>query len=168
MHWRSGLVNLWRRPIVTTGAKDLAGLGIGVSGLVMVGPLELFMPTAAAIHFGQYVWLLLLALYALAVLFLVLVVRARLVVYNTGRDELRPILVEVVAELDTEARWAGDSVVLPQLGFSSTSIVFRRCATSRWWPAAIGRICAAGSNSRSTLAEPCGSFAPVPTRAARL
>ncbi len=110
-----GLVNLWRRPLLTTAARDLAILAIGVGGLVMVGPLELFIPTAAAIHFGHYVWLLMLALYALAVVFLVLVARPRLTVYNTSREELRPILIEVVAGLDSQARWAGDSVVLPQL-----------------------------------------------------
>ena len=39
----------------------------------------------------------------------------RLVIYNISADKLRPILAEVVARLDNDARWAGDSLVLPNL-----------------------------------------------------
>ena len=37
-----GLLNLRRRPFVTTGARDAATLGIGVVGFVIAGPMELF------------------------------------------------------------------------------------------------------------------------------
>ena len=36
-------------------------------------------------------------------------------VYNLSADQLRPILASVVADLDKDARWAGDSLVLPNL-----------------------------------------------------
>ena len=45
--WVAGL-NLGRRPRVISGAVDLMLLAAGVSGLMIVGPLELFFPTAAA------------------------------------------------------------------------------------------------------------------------
>ena len=62
-----GLLNLGRRPFVTTGGRDLAALGVGISGLMIAGPMELFMPEAPARHFGGFVWLLLIALYGLGV-----------------------------------------------------------------------------------------------------
>ena len=46
----------------------------------------------------------------------ILMLRPRLVIYNISADKLRPILADVVARLDADARWAGDSLVLPNLG----------------------------------------------------
>ena len=110
-----GGINLLRRPFLTTGARDAGALGIAVSGFVVAGPMELFLPEAAAIRFGPYVWLILLAFYSLCLTLLVLLLRPRLVVYNLSADQLRPILASVVADLDKDARWAGDSLVLPNL-----------------------------------------------------
>lgn len=110
-----GMINLSSRPLVTTGARDAAALGVGLSGLVFAGPMELFLPEDAAIHFGWVVWLLLLAFYGLCLTLIVLVMRPRLVIYNVTADQLRPLLAEVVNELDREARWAGESLVLPNL-----------------------------------------------------
>jgi hypothetical protein len=49
-------------------------------------------------------------------LFLAFSLRPRLVIYNTTVEQLRPILAEVVSGLDTDARWAGESLVLPHQG----------------------------------------------------
>jgi len=38
------------------------------------------------------------------------------VVYNISGDELRPILAETARTIDAQARWAGDSLSLPNLG----------------------------------------------------
>ena len=112
-----GLVNLSRRPRVTSGGRDLAALClVGLCGFVIAGPMELFLPEAAANRFGLVVWPVLLVLYVLLVTFLVLMTRPRLVIYNITVDQLRPILADLVAELDGDARWAGDSLSLPQLG----------------------------------------------------
>ncbi len=111
-----GMINRSRRPFLTTGGRDKAALCLAICGFVIVGPMELFMPSAAVVQFGGYVWLMLLALYALLVTVWVLTARPRLVIYNITPDQLRPILAELVADLDNEARWAGDSLMLPQLG----------------------------------------------------
>lgn len=111
-----GLMNLSRRPKLLTGARDTAVLGLALSGLVAAGPMELFMPEAAAMRFHSYVWALLGTFYLLCLSLIVLVMRPRLVVYNVSVDQLRPVLAAVVAELDSEARWAGDCLILPQLG----------------------------------------------------
>ena len=45
-----------------------------------------------------------------------LLLRPRLVIYNISVDKLRPVLATLVDGLDSDARWAGDSLVLPGLG----------------------------------------------------
>ena len=111
-----GAINLSRRPVLVSGVRDAATLALAISGLVIAGPIELFFPFQAAAHFGGYVWLLLLALYAMCVVLVLLLLRPRLIIYNISVDKLRPVLADVVERLDTDARWAGDSMVLPQLG----------------------------------------------------
>jgi hypothetical protein len=111
-----GLINLSRRPLLTTGGRDVAALGLALAGLVAAGPLELFMPEEAAVQFGGWVWAILLAAYGLGVILLILTMRPRLILYNMNVEQLRPILAAVVARLDPEARWAGESLVMPQLG----------------------------------------------------
>ncbi|NLY02859.1 MAG: hypothetical protein GXY83_42945 [Rhodopirellula sp.] len=111
-----GAINLARRPLLVSGARDVLALGLAVVGLVVIGPIELFFPMFAAILFGPYVWGLLLSLYALGLVLLVLTIRPRLVIYNIAPEELRSILADRAVQLDTEARWAGDALVLPNLG----------------------------------------------------
>lgn len=111
-----GAINLSRRPFLVSGTRDAAALGLALSGFVIVGPIELFFPDAAALHFQAFVWLLLLALYALCLVLVLLLLRPRLIVYNISADQLRAVLADLVTELDSQARWAGDSLVLPGLG----------------------------------------------------
>jgi hypothetical protein len=110
-----GVVNLSLRPFVTTGSRDMAALGLGISGLMIAGPMELFLPETAAVLFGPWVWLLLVGGYGLALTFLILLLRPRLVIYNVTVEQLRAVLSEVVTDLDREARWVGDSLILPRL-----------------------------------------------------
>ncbi len=113
-----GAINLSRRPFLTTGARDTAALGVGVSGLFFAGPMELFFPEPAFSRFGPYVWLMLLALYGLCLTLVALLLRPRLVIYNLSLEELWPVLGETADALDKEARWAGLNLVLPHLGVS--------------------------------------------------
>ena len=95
-------------------------LGLAVSGLVLVGPIALFFPENAAVHFGphgtRFVWLMFVASYALCLILVLMILRPRLIVYNIPVDQLRPILADLVERLDADARWAGDSLALPGLG----------------------------------------------------
>ncbi|MFW6108044.1 MAG: hypothetical protein ACOC70_02470 [bacterium] len=111
-----GGVNLSRRPLVVSGARDAAALAVAVSGLVAVGPLELFVPAAAVIRYGGYVWALLAGFYVTVAAMTLLLMRPRLVVYNIKGDQLRPLLADVARRLDARGRWAGDSLSLPTLG----------------------------------------------------
>jgi hypothetical protein len=111
-----GMVNLRRRPFLTSGGSDTVALCVALSGLMFVGPLELFRPEAATREFGNYIWLFLLVFYWLWVLLMVLLARPRLVVYNISVEELHPVLADAAGRLDVEARWAGNHLSLPRLG----------------------------------------------------
>jgi hypothetical protein len=111
-----GAINLARRPFLVSGGRDLAALALALAGLAVVGPFELFLPEESFVVFGGYVWLMVLMLYTLWMTMLILMLRPRLVIYNMTVDKLRPILADVVEKLDGDARWAGDSLVLPGLG----------------------------------------------------
>jgi hypothetical protein len=111
-----GAVNLSRRSLLVSGVRDAAALALAVSGLVVIGPMELFFPFESAVKLGSYVWLLLLALYVMCVVLWLLLLRPRLVIYNSSADQLRPILADVVGQFDGDARWAGDSLAIPGLG----------------------------------------------------
>ncbi len=108
-------INLSRRPFLVSGARDLAALGVGVSGMILVGPVELLLPEQAIYAYKGYVWLLLLVMYSLCVSLAALLVRPRLTIYNFTLERLRPLLAGVIDELDPDARWAGSSLALPKL-----------------------------------------------------
>jgi hypothetical protein len=116
-----GYLNFGGRPFVTTGARDAAALGIGLVGLVAAGPMILFFPESAASHFGNWVWLMLLAFYGLFVSMFVLMMRPRIVIYNVTAEQLRPILTSIAMELDPKSRWAGNSLLIPSRKVQLTS-----------------------------------------------
>jgi len=128
-----GLLNLSRRPLVITGGRDLFALGIALSGFVVIGPLDLFMPLAAATHFGVWIWPLLLGLYVLILLLIVLISRPRLVVYNVLPGEVRVILQRMIDRLNLPHTWAGNSLSLPNWGIElhmTTFLVMRNVSLS--------------------------------------
>ncbi len=110
-----GAIHLRGSPKVWSGALDTAALGAGVSGLVVAGPLDLFLPTASPLP-GVYLWLLMLALYALMITLWNLLARPRLVVFNVTVDQLKPVIAEIAKRMDEQSTVTGDSYLLPQLG----------------------------------------------------
>jgi hypothetical protein len=115
-----GSINLSRRPFVTSGTRDAAALGIAIGGFVVAGPMELFLPEAAAVRMGFWVWPTCIAFYILCLSLAVLLMRPRIVIYNVTFEQLRPSLADIVQRLDSESRWAGDSLVMPNLGVQLT------------------------------------------------
>ncbi|MEX0793202.1 MAG: hypothetical protein WD045_08700 [Pirellulaceae bacterium] len=108
-----GWINLTGRPWVAGGGRDFLALWLGLSGLVLVGPISLFMPTWAVAEYGGYTWLLMIALYLLMVLFVLLMRGPRLVIYNTTILRLVPALQAVAEKLDPEARWTDETLYFP-------------------------------------------------------
>lgn len=111
-----GWANCRRRPLLVSGASDIAALGLALVGLVFVGPIELFRPELATNQFLNYIWLVLLMFYLLWVVLAAMISRPRLIIYNVTPDELRPLLSEAANIVDSSLRWAGDCLVLPKLG----------------------------------------------------
>ncbi len=111
-----GAINVAPRPFLTTGARDAIALGIAISGCVAAGPMELFLPEAAAVAYGGWVWAMMLGCYCLMVLFVALMLRPRLVIYNVTLEQLLPVLEETVARLDPQVRWNGNTIVSQELG----------------------------------------------------
>ncbi|MGC3969736.1 MAG: hypothetical protein QM775_21120 [Pirellulales bacterium] len=108
------LTNFIRRPVVVSGSRDLAGLGLGVSGLLLVGPFEMLLPSFP-IDVTGYVWIFVAVMYCLLLTLGVLLTSPRIIVYNVTIDQMRPALADAVEDLDPGARWAGGSVSLPKL-----------------------------------------------------
>ena len=111
-----GWLNLSQRPFVTTGTRDLIALAIAISGFVVAGPLELFMPETAAVFFRAWIWPPLICLYLLCAILAAMLVRPRIVIYNVNVEQLRPVLEAASAKLDKDRRWAGQSLILPKHG----------------------------------------------------
>ena len=123
-----GWLHLRKRPFVTTNGRDIAILAVAVSGLMIIGPMELFFPENAVSRFGPFVWLMLLAFYGLLVSLVSMIVRPGLVLYNVSEDQIRPILSDVLVEMD-KPHWSGENVRLPNLGvhFQIESHPWLRC-----------------------------------------
>jgi len=111
-----GLRGLARRPRLISGGANVVEVAFAVLGLLMIGPLPLFLPQHSVARFGVYIWFMLLALYVLVTISIVLLSRPRLIVNNITLDVLRPLTAEIVSRMDDQCAWAGDTVALPRLG----------------------------------------------------
>lgn len=123
-----GYLNLRRRPLVVGGGRDLAALGIGVAGLVLIGPIELLLPRRAVTALGPQAWLLAVVLYSLGLTLLALLSRPKLVIYNIDLPTSKKGLDDVIPALDPDARWAGASLAMPNRGVElhlEASSIFR-------------------------------------------
>ncbi len=113
-----GLIRISGRVLVTTGGRDIAALGMAISGLCAVGPAELFFPYHAAIVFGPLVWVALAMFYSLCVSLIALTSAPKLVVYGRTPDELFEPLLRAARRIDPAA--TGDagslSVSLDSIG----------------------------------------------------
>jgi hypothetical protein len=110
-----GMINLSGRPLVVNGTREILAFGLAIAGLVIVGPMQLFMPEGAAAWFGGLVWVLLIGFSVLCLALAIMVSRPRLVIYNISLEQLRPILTETVARLDHDSSWANRAVSMPQM-----------------------------------------------------
>lgn len=112
-----GAVRLYH-PLVTTGTRDGFALAIGISGFVVVGPMELFYPTDAAAALGIIVWFILLVLYGLCVILVLLSLKPKIIIYGVRLpDVLEPLLeacktIDATATLDT----AKQQIVMSERG----------------------------------------------------
>ncbi len=114
-----GFLNLARRPFLTTAPRDIAAIGVAAAGLILIGPIELFLARHLAVPFVDHMWLfwsLVASLYLSTLTLVILAVRPRISLHNITLEDAREALAEAVAPLDPQVRWAGNSVLLPTLG----------------------------------------------------
>lgn len=97
------MIRLSGRALVTTAGRDAVALALAISGLVVIGPVELFFPSAAATLFGPRIWLWLAAFYLLCVSLVAITLRPRLVIYGRSAAEVFPALVRAATRMDPRA-----------------------------------------------------------------
>lgn len=85
---------------VTTGARDTAVVLIAISGLIVIGPMELFFPNATAALLGGWVWIPLLLLYFLLACLAIINYRPKLIVYGRTLEEVYPAMVRAAQAMD--------------------------------------------------------------------
>ena len=111
-----GLMRLRSAPTVVSGAMDLLLLGLAVVGIVAIGPIELFFPRAAYSLLGNWVWIILIALYFFVLMLLALNTAPKLVIYGLDHRNLRKQFCELLEQEKIRSEWLGDMVDLPDLG----------------------------------------------------
>lgn len=104
------------QPFAVNGRRDFIALALALFGVFFVGPGSVTAPLGAMLAWRANVWLLCGLLYFCVVVLLASAQRPRIVAYNATREELRKALSRVAISLDDEARWAGASLNLPNLG----------------------------------------------------
>ena len=116
-----GSLRLRTRPLVTTGWRDALTVGIAASGLVAIGPMQLFFPVTAGQTFRGWVWLALFTLYLLALILVLLSCKPRLIAYGLSEKQFREVLLTAAKEVDDSANWEGEVLSLPQVGIQVAS-----------------------------------------------
>jgi hypothetical protein len=107
------MIALRGRPLVTSGGRDLAALAIGLSGLVAIGPMQLFYPPLVAPGAALRVTVAMLLFFALCVIFAVLLMRPRLVIYNANRNDVRSALHRAADAVLPGSTLENDGVYFP-------------------------------------------------------
>lgn len=145
------LIRVSGRPLITTGGRDIAAIGVAIAGLVAIGPAELFFPATAASLFGPTVWVWLTLFYGLCLTLVAISFRPRLVIYGRSPEELFAPLVRAAQRLDPQA--TGDSgtlqVSLPGLGIHlrldghrgidhAEVLAFERSYPAKFWSQLLG------------------------------
>lgn len=111
-----GSIRLRRRPLVTSGWRDLLTLGIACSGLVAIGPMQLFYPTHAAARWPGWIWLPMFGLYFLTVLIVTMWSRPRLIAYGMSKFQFQEVLLKAAQSVDENAAWNAEVLTLPNSG----------------------------------------------------
>ena len=130
-----GLLPFYRRPVVRSGASDLLLLWLGVSGLVMVGPVKLLFPIGALMVWKNLAFVLVGTLYVLTGILVSGFRQSQLIVYNIREEDFQAFLEESAQK--EELRVVGNCVLIPKLEiqFSCEIQPFWQClvlrATSR-------------------------------------
>lgn len=107
----------WRKhPTVLSRSFDLLLLGMGLAGMVAVGPIELFFPRAAYSLVGNWIWFVLISLYFLVLLLIVFHVPPGIVVYGMQKESLRNTIERWLVERGVAYSMQEDAILMESLG----------------------------------------------------
>jgi hypothetical protein len=109
-------LHMRRKPTVVTSGQEVLFLGFAISGFAMIGPMELFFPTASYAALGEWVWFLLAALYFFLILLASMLSRSSLTVVGLEPEELQSAVGDALATEGLECRWLGYQLEVPELG----------------------------------------------------
>lgn len=116
-----GALRLRNRPLITTGWRDTLTLGIAASGLVAIGPMQLFFPTLAAARWHGWVWLALFMLYLLTLVMVLLSCKPRMISYGLDQIQFRETLLAAAQQIDPTSAWNNDVLSIPSSGIQLAS-----------------------------------------------
>ena len=129
-----GLINVLPKPRLCSGTLDFAALCLGISGLVIVGPIQILLPHTAMLRFGDNAWSPMLFLYLFSATWLLIIRRPRLVIYNirTG-DGFCDLIEKTLRRNHWTSQGAGNILQIEELGiqFEILSISAMRNVTLR-------------------------------------
>lgn len=110
-----GIINLSSKTRVLTGRQDFIALSLGISGLIIIGPMQVFLPQAGMIRFGNNVWYPMAILYLFGTTWLLLLNRPRLILYNLGQDKFSALMESVVERKKWSVRWHGNILQINEI-----------------------------------------------------
>ncbi|MBX3420027.1 MAG: hypothetical protein KF752_00580 [Pirellulaceae bacterium] len=111
-----GGLRLRRRPLITSGGRESLTLGIACSGLIAIGPMQLFFPEFAAVRWPGWVWILMFGFYFMLLLLILVWNKPRLIAYGVTRQQFHQLLLQAAQQIDEQAAWHGAALLLPQSG----------------------------------------------------
>ena len=119
-----GVVNLSSKPRLLTGRQDFSALSLGISGLVIVGPMQVLLPETAMIRFGNNAWYPMVLLYLFCTTWLLLLSRPRLILYNLTKNEFLNLMENILSRNNWSVHWHGNVVQISEIGIQFEIISF--------------------------------------------
>ena len=130
-----GMIPFYRRPVVRSGGSDLFLLWLGVSGLVMVGPVKLLFPVGALMIWHGFAFFLIAALYVLIGVLVSGVRQSQMIIYNIRLEDFLAFLEELTQKGEVQTVGNCVRVLKIDIQFSYDIQPFWQClvlqATSR-------------------------------------
>ncbi len=119
-----GVVNLSSKQRLLTGRQDFMALSLGISGLIIGGPMQSLLPQAGIIRFGTNAWYPLVLLYLFGTTWLLLLSRQRMIIYNLSQKEFATFIKIIADREKWHVRWHGNIMEISEIEIQFEIISF--------------------------------------------
>jgi hypothetical protein len=109
-----------KAPSIRNSATDFLLLALGMLGIVCIGPIELFFPRAASTLLGQWVWVVLIALYLFIALLIALNLPLRLLITGISHEETKRAIETCLRENEIQHQWDQTVLWIPAMGIRAS------------------------------------------------